>query len=315
MALSEKEQKFISVATAALHALMMRSRPIEDEVRTYSTRSRKIANAFRKKAIDKVFDVAGVNQKIIADRQEANNLADKKFLQSIRPKIDANSIKIKERQKRSVEIFGKAQSNRHKPGPDLPPPPEFAILNVADSITSLVPGNVQQSTSAAAWNNTARIWIKGNFAGGDASFTWSFLWTPPADGNLSVAAVATANGSNFWASQHGCVEALMEQSVEVAFAVAQSDDPDNPQILDEENVYYKHWDDRPGCSTDLGMNIIDKSISMVVDNVFPVQAGRQIVVMAYVDIFYSGDEALGDIDFFNSAKDINIPGVIVSLLG
>jgi hypothetical protein len=143
-------------------------------------------------------------------------------------------------------------------------------------------------------------------------FDFAFIYNPPRDGNLGLFSPVSANGSNWWAAQHGCVEALIEQNVVAELGVIVNN---VPQLLDTETILYKYWDKHPGCSSDIGMNIIDQTpiVEYGGNGGVSVSGGKPVVIIVAIYVEFWADEALGGIDFFTSAKQISVPGIVLSV--
>jgi hypothetical protein len=69
----------------------------------------------------------------------------------------------------------------------------------------------------------------------------------------------------------------------------------------------------PGCSSDIGTKIIDQPIFLTAKNAAQVVAGRPLVISVVFSIQNFGDEAIGEIDFVNNGKSINVTGVVLNL--
>jgi hypothetical protein len=319
MLVSDKDEALVKAATTVFRELSAERKTIQNDARTYGIRTSKAAGAFQKKIFDKALTLAGISPIDIKNRQTDNDASDQKFLQSLEPRVAKNSESIAARQKalaKKLRTGYEKLPHYHPPGPPPPPPPApgpvYAILDAATSITAPDGQPIDFATSIAAWSNVLRF----QFTGGQNhsfEFDFSFVWTPPHDGNVTMFSPVNANGSNWWAAQHGCVEALLEQDVEAELGIFVAGNEQSGTLLDSQSILYKYWDKHPGCSSDIGMNIIDQSPILTYSGGYPVSGGIPIVVLVAITVEFWADEALGGIDFFTSAKQIDVPGVVLYL--
>jgi hypothetical protein len=315
MALTPEQDADINSFAKAFVEARRETRAIQSETLDYARRSRKVGDAFRQKIIDKVFAISGVDPAIIKERQVANDKADQKFLESMKLRINSNSAVIGRQQQTRIDAFHRLvpRPRRRTKGAFL----AGALLTLADKIVVLESGfvvtkgrdDVLFSTSTAEQKNIIRFFMPHTTQGTTWDFVAYFSWTAPATGNLDILALVGANGSNMWASQHGCIEAQVDQAVITYLQITVNGviDPN----CDAETILYKSWEHFPGCSTDMGMNVVNKAVDLEMQ--YPVNAGDNVIVGVWIEAMLQTDEAHGEIDFYNAAKQINVPGLVLTV--
>lgn len=310
--------KLLSDAAAAIRAVSAERRMIDDDMRRYAARSRRIGGAYRKKLLDKVLVAAGSDAAEIAHRQSDNDAADTAFMDSLRPRLDANAAAVARRQAAFLANFRKShgRAGSAPPGPPSPPgAPEqtLFILTTADHVERDVAPGLQHQVSITPWHNTVKALVEANQQQ-TSVVVLEFAWTPPRDGTIKVLSVVAVNGSYWWASQHGCVEALVEQSVGVdLYAYDSAIGQDSAILLDGDSAVDHYWDDFPGCSSDMGSKVADQPLFLEFTGGYAVTAGKPIVIAAVVSFEFWSDEARGQIDFMSGDRVINITSVILNL--
>jgi hypothetical protein len=337
MAKSDKVKSSIKAAIRAIEARSAFQRKLQREVLTYGTRTRKIGNAFRQKIFNKAFAAAGVNPADIKKRQRDNDASDKRFIQSLVSKINKNSRAIGRRQKQlAKEMLRGHPKHPQRPGqPGRPGPAQSG--NVIDFVSTAYDISFGPPTSNTTWSssigdgkNLVRVRITDSINPAPFRAFISFYYIPPRSGILNATAVVTANGSNWWASQHQCVEATMRQSADAYIALFPAYPADGPLHTpdgDTQIFLDNNWSDWPGCSTDIGSNVVDKLLVLQNSTGLPVYASpasgnpfnpflqptTPIVIMVVCEFWFEADEAIGEIDFEQFDKCINAVGVIVNL--
>jgi hypothetical protein len=321
MSLSESDSKLVKAATALVFGRNAQRRKLAEETRQYATRSGKIAKAYRQKILNKAFATAGIDQEEIRKRQLENDEADRKFLASIEPILTENARLTNARNKLLIEglqsKYKKFLFPKPHPMPPPPPPqlPLWDVLTTADSFT-IEPGAFGAplpnfSTSIAAFENIVHFSLPPE--NNSYNIVASFLWTPPADGYLNLLSVVAFNGSNWWGAKHGCIETLVDQEGTVGLWLTNPQSATPQDSCDEQSFLYNSRDWTPGCSSDVGTNVIDQPIYLTAPTVAQVTAGQTLVISVVLAVQNFSDEAIGEIDFFNNGKSINITGVILNL--
>jgi hypothetical protein len=202
----------------------------------------------------------------------------------------------------------------HRPH-SYPPSNVIDILSTADAISFGDPTpNATWSSSIASGNNLVRVRITDTINPTVFRAFISFRWMAPRAGILNATAVVAANGSNWWASQHHCVIAFMEQVVDAFVSVFPEGQPPDPLNGDTQEILANYWADWPGCYTDIGTNVVDRLLVLQNMNGLPVSsAGEGIIIMVVCEFTFEADEAIGEIDFAQFDKCINAVGVIINL--
>ena len=331
MAKSDKAKSSIKAAIRAIEERSAFQRKLQREVLTYGTRTRKVGNAFRQKLFNKAFAAAGVNPADIQKRQRDNDASDKKFIRSLVSGINKNSRAISRRQKRLAQGMLRTRPKHPDPGRPGPDPSGTIvdILSTASDISFGLPtSNTTSSSSIGDGNNLVRVRIIDSINPTPFRAFISFYYYPPRSGILNATAVVAANGSNWWASQHQCVEATMTQSVDAFITMFPSGQQPDPLDCDVQSILDNNWSDWPGCSTDIGSNVVDSLLVLQHPTGIPVSASPPqtpfdpfvttlpagpAVIMVVCEFSFWADEAIGEIDFAQFDKCINAVGVIVSL--
>jgi hypothetical protein len=321
-----RTDKEISDAVSAIAKHGMENRAITQEVERYNERVNKVASAYLQKIIDKAVELVGVTPEEIRKMQTDGNAADRKFMDSIRPKVEANAKKIAVRQQTYVDSLRKVLHRKGPaPGPS-PHPPIFEILDTATNITCELPQPNQFLSAIGPYQNILRFLVDGNHQGHDPfngtypvvfSMYFLFSYTPPRDGVLGVYAPLIANGSNWWSTQHGCVEAKVHQSVSATLGINQPGNADGWQVINSQTVLNKDYDKHPGCGTDRGVNIVDETFQMYYQPSmpgvgYPVLGGMPLQILVVIQVISTTSQGLGQIDFFNGGQ-MNVPGIWLGL--
>ena len=326
MSLSESDSKLVKAATALVLGRNAQRRKLAEETRQYATRSGKIAKAYRQKILNKALATAGVDQEEIRKRQLENDEADRKFLASIDPILTENARLTNARNKLLIEglkskykkfLFPRVPHHLSPPPPPPPPPqlPLWDILTTAETIT-YEPGAFGTplpnfSASSAAFENIVHFSLPPE--NNSYNIIVPFLWTPPADGYLNLLSVVAFNGSNWWGAKHGCIETLVDQEGSVGLWLTDPQSATPQDACDEQAFlsYTRDW--TPGCSSDVGTNIIDQPIYLTAPTAAQVTGGQRLVISVVIAVENFSDEAIGEIDFLNNGKSINVTGVVLNL--
>jgi hypothetical protein len=315
MAQTEKINSAIKAAISAIQKRRAFQSKLQDDVRTYSKRTRKIGDGFRQRIFDKAFAAAGVKAADIKKRQRDNDASDKKFIESLVSGINKNSRKVSQRQKKlAKEMLRKPRPGKSPPGPN-PPGPVVDILSTAHDISFQTFGarNTTWGSSTAPWSNLARVRITDSLFASPFRAFISFQWTPPRDGYLNALAVVAANGSYWWASEHQCIQASLYQAAGIYITVFPVSQQPDPLDCDEQTILSNPWNDFPGCSTDIGNNVVDSVFFLQHPAGVSVASGVPVVIMLVCEFYFDAVDAIGEIDFLQADKCINATGVIVNL--
>jgi hypothetical protein len=318
MAISESDSKLIQTATKLVLGRYAQRRKLAEETRKYAARSGKIAKAYRKKILDKALATAGVDQEEIRRRQLENDQADQKFLASIEPILTENARLTNARNRLLIDGLKAKYGPRHlPPGPPPPPPtlPYGAFLSTAEQITyePTVLANPLPNFNASSAPEENLVHFTLPYEGNSYNIIVPFLWTPPLDGYLSLLSIVAFNGSNWWGAKHGCIETFVDQEGTVGIWVTDPQSGTPQDSCDEQSFLYYVRDWVPGCSSDVGTNIIDQPIFLTAPTPTKVTGGQPLVISVVIAVQNFSDEAIGEIDFATNGKSINVTGVFVNL--
>jgi len=313
MTLSEKHAAAIAKSSDAFRERIVESMAIENEVRAYSARSRKVANAYRQKLLDKVFAQSGVDQDELRKLQAASVASDQKFLRSLKSRVDDRSKEINKSQKLRADAFFRKHRPHHNipPGPPAPPTYSGEILLTADSIEAynINPG-IPYTTSVGPEKNIARVWLQKT-SNSSPIFVFSFLWVAPIAGSFDAIALVDGNGSSSWQPEWGCLHTDGAQTALVVLGLGTLENPAGGGGVVQDYLYHRVWDFYPGCLDGIGLDIIDNGVSP--ESSMQVMAGDAVLVQVAINVNFHGDNLFGDLDFYNAGKELNVAGVVVSV--
>ena len=311
--LSPNDAEKITAANQLILASTAQKRKLQQQTREYAARSNRIASAYRSKIFDKALQLAGVDQEEIRKRQADNDQADQKFIASIQPILNESARATNER---NVRMIPKLKHRYPWPLPGQPhPAPIFEFLTTASEIRYEPSDQYLPNfhSSIGPSGNLAQFSL-GPYSDYAFNILFSFPWTPPRSGTLTLGSVVAPNGSAWWGAKHGCIETWVEAECQASLWAFDpgSGTTENPLYEQFFLNEYRNW--YPGCSSDIVTQLLDQPVFMEPPTGFLVEAGSTIMITVVVFVGFAGSEITGEIDFVNNGKSINVPSVWLRLV-
>jgi hypothetical protein len=280
-------------------------------------------NKFKRGMADRLLAAAGLDRGGVEEQVERDHTAVTRFIRARAAEARRNGRGVLGRQRKyAQEYLGRVE--RLLPLDPLPSP-RTEVLDKADDIT--VVDGTKSSTSIAKGKNIGRVLLFHDdsasifeYSSGSwrfAQINWSFLWSPPIEGDLTVAAFLMVNGwRQVWCLSSCLTSGTAGATISTQLSITQNrfggpwfTDTSAPVQLFDPRVS-KSADESTG-QIDVGG--LDLPWVLTTDRPFPIDGLSPVVISVQLLLRVDCRRAQSTIDLFEKDFQANVPGLIVNV--